>query len=83
MPGRFTDLELRDARLIGRAVSDSSPPNEKASIADASAMEWGPAKTGLIRDNKLGTWSAQSDHSVGLFRFSYRLAIRPHEWALR
>jgi AraC-like DNA-binding protein len=42
MPGRFTDLEMRDPHLIGRAVWDSLPPSEKASISDASAMEWAP-----------------------------------------
>jgi AraC-like DNA-binding protein len=42
MPGRFTDLEMRDPRLIGRAVWDSLPPRERASISDASAMEWAP-----------------------------------------
>ena len=42
MPGRFTDLEMRNPRLIGRAVWDSLPPSEKASISDASAMEWAP-----------------------------------------
>jgi AraC-like DNA-binding protein len=42
MPGRFTDLDVRDPHLIGQAVWDSLPPSEKTSITDASAMEWVP-----------------------------------------
>jgi AraC-like DNA-binding protein len=42
VPGRFTDLEVRDPQLIGQTVWDSLPQSEKASITDASAMEWAP-----------------------------------------
>lgn len=42
MSGRFTDLEVRDPHLIGQTVSESLPPSEKASITNASAMEWAP-----------------------------------------
>ena len=42
MPGRFTDLDVRDPHLIGQAVRDSLPLSEKTSITDASAMEWAP-----------------------------------------
>jgi AraC-like DNA-binding protein len=42
MSGRFTALEVRDPHLIGQTVWDSLPRSEKASISDASAMEWAP-----------------------------------------
>jgi AraC-like DNA-binding protein len=42
MPGRFTRLEIRDPYLIAETIWNSLPPSEKASITDASAMEWAP-----------------------------------------
>jgi AraC-like DNA-binding protein len=42
MPDRFTLVEVQDPYLIGQTVWDSLPPGEKASITDASAMEWAP-----------------------------------------
>jgi AraC-like DNA-binding protein len=40
--GRFTVVEVRDPHLIGQEVWNSLPPSERASITDASAMEWAP-----------------------------------------
>jgi len=42
MPGRFTQLEMRDPHLIAETVWNSLPLSEKTSITDASAMEWAP-----------------------------------------
>jgi AraC-like DNA-binding protein len=42
MPGRFTQLEMRDPYLIAETIWNSLPLSERASITDASAMEWAP-----------------------------------------
>jgi AraC-like DNA-binding protein len=42
MPGRFTQLEMRNPYLIAETVWNSLPLSEKTSITDASAMEWAP-----------------------------------------
>src|SRR5262249_27616915 len=45
MPGRFTDLEVRDPHLIGPITWDCLPPREKAAVdkrAFIRSREWAP-----------------------------------------